>query len=598
MLLLSMNLAGGCVLIALHQPMRERLAKVAAGLVAGMIFALLTAPVWYVFVETLRTSYTSYDDVAAFQIQPSLLLGTFDEAFYRALETGGHVFNPSANFVLLAGLLYFLATLRIHFADRALATLAVFSLVPASLAFGLVPPEWIKSWPLLSSVGHLDNTFTCVLIVLWAVMAGAGFAAASRRLARPEGRGDLAVAALLLFALVFQFTAYRHAVHRLNFGGATALMALKVGQSLPLTPFLRVYMAVLIAAAVAFGLLARRALKAGRTGPAVGTAMALCLMAMLWRGGMQASSGFEDTVVHAGRRVDFRAPSGAVAFLREAGRTEPSRAIGLQNNLFPGWSAMYGIETANGPDALINPRYRELVSLAPLDRIWDWRLYLTRDRLRSARPFLDSLNVRHYVDLRSDQGALGAVLKLDRAGDLDVYESPSAWPRAFFTNRVSVYQQAGDYLEQVLSGDGRPFAAAQAADLAAEPALGALVGPLSGRTIAPATDYRLTEDSTAFTVHAPEPGVAVLVEAFWPGYPHAEVDGRPVRVVRINHAFEGVPIDSAGDHRIVIAYRPRRFTSLLAMAAAAGAAMIGLVSIASRRGTAPAARTGPETLKK
>ena len=442
MLLLSMNAAGACVLLASSTPLRVRLAKCGAGVLAGGIFALLTAPAWYVFVETLGTSYTSYDNVAAFQIQPSLLLGAFDEAFYRTLEAGRHVFNPSANFVVLAGLLYFLATLRSQFSDRAVAALAVFSLLPASLAFGFVPPDWVKGWPLLSNIGHLDNTFTCVLIVLWAVLAGAGFSAASRRLGGPEGRGDLAVAGLLLFALVFQFTAFRQAVHRLNFGADTALMTLKVGQSLPLTPFLAAYLAVLIVALVAFGLLARRALREGRVGPAAGVAMALCLLAMLWRGGMQVSTGFEDYVVAPGRRVDFRTKSGAVEFLRQARESQPSRAIGLQNNLFPGWSAMYGIETANGPDALINRRYRELLSIAPINSIWDWRLYLSRDGIARARPFLDFLNVRYYLDLRSDQAALGALLKPDRMGDLDVYESPTAWPRAFFTDRVELYRDA------------------------------------------------------------------------------------------------------------------------------------------------------------
>ena len=591
MLLLSMNAAGACVLLASRTPLRERLARLGAGVVAGVIFAFLSAPSWYVFAGTLRSAYTSYDNVAAFQIQPSLLLGAFDEAFYRTLESGRHVFNPSANFVILAGLLYFLATLRSHFSNRAVAALAAFSLLPASLAFGFVPPEWVRGLPLLSNIGHLDNTFSCVLIVLWAVLAGAGFSAASRRLGGPEGRGDLAVAGLLLFALVFQFTAYRHAVHRLNFGGDTALMSLKVGQSLPLGPFLAGYLAVLVIALAAFGLLAWRALRGGRIGPAAGVAIALCLLAMLWRGGMQASAGFEDYVVAPGRRVDFRAPSGAVQFLRQALEIQPSRAIGLQNNLFPGWSAMYGIETANGPDALINRRYRELVEIAPIRRIWDWRLYLSRDGIARARPFLDMLNVRYYVDLRSDQAALGALLRPVRMGDLDVYESPTAWPRAFFTDRVELYSDARDFMALLQNGDGRPFAAAQASDSAARQALGGILGkPPEGRAVVPATGYRLTEDSTSFSVDAPAAGVVVLTEAYWPGYPRGEVDGRKAGVIRINHAFEGIAVE-AGHHRITVSYRPRNFAWIIAGSAASLAVLAFVLVLAIRAGRPRAART-------
>jgi hypothetical protein len=257
--------------------------------------------------------------------------------------------------------------------------------------------------------------------------------------------------------------------------------------------------------------------------------------------------------------------------------------LGLQNNLFPGWSAMYGLEGINGPDALINPRYRELAQLSPIDREWDWRLYLARDKLARARPFLDFLNVRYYVDLRSDQAAMGALLKPDRMGDLDVYESPTAWPRAFFTDRVELYRDAPDFMALLYNGDGRPFAAAQASDSAAHQSLGGLMGnPLEGRVVIPATDYRLTEDSTSFSVDAPSAGVVVLAEAYWPGYPRGEVDGQKARMLRINHAFEGVAV-SPGHHRIAVAYRPRNFEWLVAASAVSLAVLAFGISFLSGR---------------
>ena len=50
---------------------------------------------------------------------------------------------------------------------------------------------------------------------------------------------------------------------------------------------------------------------------------------------------------------------------------------------------------------------------------------------------------------------------LEAAGsfDLDVWESPTAWPRAFFTDRVGIYDRADDFVAAIKSGDGRPFAA-------------------------------------------------------------------------------------------------------------------------------------------
>ena len=57
----------------------------------------------------------------------------------------------------------------------------------------------------------------------------------------------------------------------------------------------------------------------------------------------------------------------------------------------------------------------------------------------------------------------------------------------------------------VMTGDGRPFAAVQRAD-SDDGALRAVPRGVPGRVVIPAGRYRLTERTTAFTVHAPNPG--------------------------------------------------------------------------------------------
>ena len=119
MLLLCLNFSGACVLLSSAAPLRHRLATLAALSWAGLLFVLLTAPIWATFLTTLKTAYTGYNAASAFQIQPGLLLGLFDELFYRPLMAAERTFDPSLNFFLLLGLLYFLATLRHHFTDSA-----------------------------------------------------------------------------------------------------------------------------------------------------------------------------------------------------------------------------------------------------------------------------------------------------------------------------------------------------------------------------------------------------------------------------------------------------------------------------------------------
>ena len=92
MLLVFLNAAGACVLLASRAPWRERMAKLAGLAGAGILFAGLTSPFWFSFLETLKASYTSYDIPGASQIQPGMLLGAFDEVLYRLARGGRSAF--------------------------------------------------------------------------------------------------------------------------------------------------------------------------------------------------------------------------------------------------------------------------------------------------------------------------------------------------------------------------------------------------------------------------------------------------------------------------------------------------------------------------
>ena len=587
MLLLCLNFSGACVLLSSAAPLRTRLTKLAVLAWAGLLFTLLTAPIWATFLTTLQSAYTGYNAVSAFQIQPALLLGAFDELFYRPLMAEERTFDPSLNFLLLLGLLYFLATLRHHFAHRAAIALALSSLLPLSLAFGLIPPAWIVQIPFLANIAHLDNTFTCALIVLWSILAGLGFAAAVRRLGTPAGRADLITAGLLLFALVFAWIAFRQAAHRSLFGPNTTFTPLLPGQTIPVSPFVWTTLALFLAAAVTAAVTAHRAFARRRLTAASALLLALCTLVFLWRTGLHAPAvGFDPYTGHLTDRVNFHAKSEAMAFLRAAQTREPARGFGFHGNFHPGWTGAYGLETIHGPDALVNPFMRELVTAAlaqpGIERWWDWRLYVDVAHAALARPIFDALNVRYYLDLQSDQGVLGRALTLVKTADLDIYESPTAWPRAFFTDRLDTYDRPEEFIEKLRTGDGRPFAAAQRPELARTPALLALPRGLTDRTVTPASAYVLTENSTTFTVRAPAAGVVVLNEVFWPGDFRAEVNGQKSPVLRLNHTFKGVTVDAPGDYRITLRYVPKNWPRNLALCAT-GAVLLLLTLVLALR---------------
>ncbi len=581
MLLACVNFSGAYILLASPLPARERLLRFAALAWAGLIFVLLTAPIWATFLNTLKNAYTGYNAVSAYQIQPSLLLGLFDEIFYRPLMQNNWVFSPSLNFLLLLGLLYFVATLRVQFAHRAALALAVSSLVPLSLAFGLISPQWITTLPFLGNIAHLDNTFSCVLIVLWSVLAGVGFATAAQRLGTRDGRHDLIIAGLLLAALVFAWVGFRQAAHRPIFGPIFTVH--QPGQVLAVHPFIWDYLAVLLIAAAVLALafhggLARRSFTPART-----LLIALALAALLWRHGLHANNiGFEAFTSRPTERVNFHAHSGAMDHARTLHAREPGRGFGFYGHFHPGWTGTYGLETVHGPDALVNPYMRELASASGVQRMWDWRLYAEPQDIAQVRPIFDALNVRYYFDLQTQHPALAQSLRKVHAADLDVYESPTVWPRAFFTDRIDSYDQPADFVAKARAATGRPFAAAQRSDTTAQAALAPLLGDIATRSVAPATNYHLTENSTSFTVRASGPGVIVLNEVLWPGDFRAEVNGQKAAILRVNHAFRGVVVPAAGEYRVTFVYRPKNYPRNLALGGVGAVLGLGTFLLALR----------------
>lgn len=569
MLLVGLNFSGVCVLLSAARPWRERLWIFGAAIWAGVIFVLLTAPTWWTFLGSLRYAYTAYGHPTAYQISPSVLLGLFDEVFYRPLQSGERVFNPSANFLVLAGVLYFLATFREAARSPAARGLAWSALLPLAIAFGLIPPQWLVKVPFIANVAHLDNTFSCVLIILLVVLAGFGWQAAFTRLGSSEAGGDLARVGCAFALLVFSWVAFTHVVHRPAYGEAAVVSLLRWGQSVSVSSFVWLSLIALPLACIALFTSARRASLRGRWS-AAGVIMAvLGLTVVLWRHGMHGRSvGPAEFVFTPSTRANFHATSAAIEALK-ADQREPGRVVGLGDNLFPGWSAVYDLEGLSGADALQNPYYRELIDALGLTRIWDWRIYTTLATLAKEKPALDFLNVRYYLDLHSSQQQLGAIVTPVKMADLDIYRSETAWPRAFFTSGVLVYDKVAELAGQIHRSGGRPFAAMAHADVLKSAEISALVVPTAAADhVLPAVDYRLTANSTEFTIEAPVPGIAVLHETWLPKNFVATVNGQSAPVLRVNHAFRGVPISAPGTYRVKCTHEPRRFTTSLVLAAA------------------------------
>ncbi|MEI9897695.1 MAG: hypothetical protein WDN28_28515 [Chthoniobacter sp.] len=564
-LLLFMNTAGGLMLLLAAQPARWRLTRLAVFAWATVIFLLLSAPLWMTFLDALGKAYTVYDEPRVYQMTPGLALGLFDDIFYRQFMPLEFLFNPSANFFVLIGVSWALVRARALAGERMLWAVTLPAVAAGALAFGVVSPATVVTIPFLKNIYHFDNTFSCVLFVLLLVIAGYGLRECLVRMREKEWLGDWALMLTFVGVLVASYFGLTDAAHRV---GRTLL---KVGESIPMSPFFTAYVPALLAA-LAILPWASRQVRLRRPAAAAWAGVALGAFVMLhFRHGMYLETKFDFYTRNPKTRTDLRhLTSPALEAVRTAS-AEPSRVVGLDWELVPGFSAALGFETISGPEALMNPAMLELTNVLGFRRIWGWRIQVKEKEFHSMHRALDMLNVRYLLAASKQAGQMLPGTKLVQASDLTVLESETAWPRAFFTDTIGVYNDGPALRRLVEEGDGRPFAA-EPAPLQALLRLPAR--DFAQRVVQPAHHYKLTNNTTSFEIEAPSAGVAVLMEANAPNDILAYVDDQPAMCVPVDHAFRGVRIDQPGHHVVKFEYWPAVLDSAL------NVAIVGLIVLA------------------
>lgn len=552
MLLVFLNLTGTFIFLLHSEPLRDKARKGARVLLAQCAFVMISAPLWWTFIDLLQKSFSTYDTPAAHQIPPTLFIGLFDDIFYRALTPGESKLLPSANFLTLLGCLWAVARFRALSADRTFLGLALGTFIALALAFTVVPSSVIVKIPFLANVVHINNTFSVVAIVQLLVLAGYGMSECLNGRSTKSWPWDMAFTVVTL--------------------GILLVLYLYEARALSKSAFFVMYTTVLLVSFVMLQWLLRRVARA-EASLVVALWILISFAALHWRYGLYLHNGFDKYVTNPQTRASLQAKSSAIEFIKHASPL-PLRAVGFDNVLFPGFNGAIGIESFYGCDPLQSPFYRELVQNTFND--WVWRSVVSKNGLDQLRPLYDLLNVGYYLTYPSADAEPLPGLKLDGRFDLDVYESPTAWPRAFFTNQLSTYDSVSQLHGMITSGPTGPFAAMQPVDIGGSPSLSNLLlasGSGAHSVVVPATNYTLTSNTTSFTVDAPEQGIVVLSEVYSEGDFNATLNGKNVPILRTNHAFKGIEIREPGTQTIKISYWPRHFT-LMVLASIAGLALL------------------------
>jgi hypothetical protein len=562
MLLLSLH---GCGLLIFYlSPTTYRIRKFVDVCAVGAIFVLLAAPVWLTFFEALQKAYIPYKEAAlAYQIQPGLLVGLFDDIFYRAVNPASLVYNPSANFLVLLGSIFASIYLPRLIRNPVFIATGLVALASGALVFGVIPSAVIEKIPMINHIWHIDNTFSCVLLIELFVLAGFGVSAFLKRGMRRRWKIDFIFFTLAVLALLGSYLGLTGALQRIpnTFD--------PMGRAGGHNAFFYLYSFSLVAALLALPWLARAIVRRSPFAVLAVPFALICLFGLHSRHGFQLNTGItqlDDYVVNPAPRIDLSAPSSALSAIEN--ERGVFRAAGFGSVLFPGYNGIPGVESIYGPDPLVSPYYHELLLAGGVKQEWSWRWIVERSSLKANLPLYNLLNVRYFLDMPDYVRLTSASIDRPR-WDLDISKNDSAWPRAFFTGKVRTYDRLEQFLEMLRQADAHPFAAVQSGDATGLPAEAIASGEgndVNSVAVAPARDYHLTNNTTTFTIDAPAPGVAILTETYVAGDFRVWVNGAPASYFRVNHAFRGVILPAAGQYVISYSYWPKHFTASLLMA--------------------------------
>ncbi|MCX8036958.1 MAG: hypothetical protein N3D11_07905 [Candidatus Sumerlaeia bacterium] len=137
-------------------------------------------------------------------------------------------------------------------------------------------------------------------------------------------------------------------------------------------------------------------------------------------------------------------------------------------------------------------------------------------------------------------------------GRLVVYRNRRAPRGAWMVHRVRRVESEEAALAAVAGG--RVDLAHEAVTCEAI-SVGAAEG-MAGDARADVEFIRYDADTIEVKVHAARPGVLCFAEVFYPGWT-AELDGRRVKVLRVNYLLRGIAIDTPGEHHVALRFSPR-----------------------------------------
>jgi len=247
-----------------------------------------------------------------------------------------------------------------------------------------------------------------------------------------------------------------------------------------------------------------------------------------------------------------KAPATAVTdFLRAElpadGSPAPWRVLGIDNRtLMPSANLFYDVPMVGGYDSMELRTTTELVGLMSSSPGAETFVKMT--------PYYDQgWPIAHLLGVRYVLAGveLPAPLELVLDGPTKVYRNPAALPKAFAARTARLVPDTEERLAVLADPAFDPWVAV----LEAAPTEGVdLAAPLAAAGVELVRYADLEVDLVVDVAAGPNPALVVLADA-WDDEWVAELDGAPVKIVRVDHGLRGVWVPE-GRHELAFRYVP------------------------------------------
>ncbi len=236
-------------------------------------------------------------------------------------------------------------------------------------------------------------------------------------------------------------------------------------------------------------------------------------------------------------------------------RPEGSFRVRAQDGFFPDLPAvMRGLEKTNLNDSFqITHAARLYETLYPqFEPPWpkeSGNAGLARWNQLIRRSVLDRMGVAYLVTDRPPTDPLPWPVTASgtwRGRPYLIYRNPAHLPRAYVVPRAEVCPEG-------VMVPAMPFVSPRQAVMMTADPLDGVDGPR--QPFRPASYDASNPDRVVVQVQTRAPGLLVVTDTWMPGWT-ARVDGRPVPILRGDRAWRVVPLREAGQHEVVLSYRP------------------------------------------